>query len=114
MARISIICDRWLGFGTHYVVRIDGREVGRLGRKTKEVGADVSNGKHSVVVAFGGQSTAPAEVDLGDDETASFTLVFGSVAAGIGLAAMKPLRQRIKEPIAPVGETSFMALVRTD
>lgn len=114
VAQIIVSCDRWLGFGARYVVRLDGQEVGRLGRRSKVVRTHVLSGSHTLVVDYNGRLTPSETVDLGQDEIAQFELQFGSLVAGAMLAAMKPWRDRVREPASASGEVSFMALERVD
>jgi len=114
MAQIVVVCERWLGLGARYVVRVDGHEVGRLGRKAKRVAADVSPGEHSVLVDYMGRTTSTQQVQLGEGDTAIFQLTFGSVAATVVSSARRPLRRKLADPIATRGEVSTMALTRLD
>jgi hypothetical protein len=78
--KIVVVCERWLGLGARYAVRVDGREVGRLGRRTKRVTAEVAAGKHSVLVDYNGQTTAAQQVNLDERDTATFQLTGNSAS----------------------------------
>lgn len=111
MPQIAVTHQGWLGLGARYVVRVDGIEVGRLGRKTKEVAVDVPTGEHTVLVDYNGQTSSPQRVDLADGETARFELTFVSAAAAVASSALKPPRNRISDPVGARGETALVALV---
>lgn len=74
MSEIVVECHRWLGLSRRYVVRVDEREVGRLGRGAKLVTTEISAGRHSVVVDCFGQATPKEYADVAPDENVRFEL----------------------------------------
>jgi hypothetical protein len=67
--------------GSKYAVRVDGKEVGRLGRRSKSVRANVERGSHSVVVQYNGNQTPAEQLDVAGTGEVRLTLVFGSASA---------------------------------
>ncbi|MGI8760007.1 MAG: hypothetical protein ACR2LF_01610 [Jatrophihabitantaceae bacterium] len=72
MSEIVVWCRSWLGVTKRYVVRVDGREIGRLGRGAKQATTATTPGRHSVVVDYNGQATPEQHVDVAPDESAHF------------------------------------------
>lgn len=114
MAQIIVTCDRWLGFGTRYIVRVDGDEAGRLGRKTKPVQVDVDPGRYTVAVDYNGRTTPVKHVLVEATDAVRFALQFGSVGAEVLRGIAKPWRERVSEPIGAPGVSNIMTLVSID
>ncbi len=113
MSECVVECRRWLGFSKRYVVRVDGLEIGRLGRRSKEVTVDIRPGRHSFVVDYNGQSTPEEHADLAPDENVRYELVFTATYRQIlGRELAKSPSERVRHPIAAPGESSLMRLVR--
>lgn len=83
MSQIVIDCPRWLGILKRYVVRVDGREVGRLGGRTHRVAAPVAVGQHSVIVDCYGRATPEEHVNVPEDEDVRFELIFNATYAEV-------------------------------
>ncbi|SHF70244.1 PEGA domain-containing protein [Jatrophihabitans endophyticus] len=78
MGVVRVSCDRWLGLGAKYVASVDGREVGRLGRRVETVSASVDVGSHRVTVEYAGNRTAPVDVNVTAGTEVRLELVFAS------------------------------------
>lgn len=111
MSAIIVTCDRWLGLGAKYVVKVDGREVGRLGRRTKGIRTSVDAGSHEVSVEFNGNSTPRQTFDIAESEEVRLAVTFGSTRGLLATTRSLPWKERLTRPI---GETpaGFMTLDR--
>lgn len=72
---VTVFSRRWLGLANLYHVRIDGQEIGRIGRR-KSVTAQQAPGRHEITVLFGDRVSRPLEVDLGEADDAQIELTF--------------------------------------
>lgn len=110
MASIVVVCDRWLGLAARYIVRIDGREVGRLGRRSKRVVVAVDAGRHSVLVDYNGRTTPTKDVEVGHTGEVCFELIFPYSYAAVFMRGLN--RPPFGQPAFPRGVTDIMALVQ--
>ncbi|MDP9093137.1 MAG: hypothetical protein M3N95_09415 [Actinomycetota bacterium] len=113
MSAIVVSCDRWLGLGSKYSVRVDGREVGRLGRRAKSVRANVDAGPHSVLVEYNGNKTPAQHLDLAQTDEVRFTLDFGAASALVARNILMPWNRHISQPIGAI-PPGFMTLSRSN
>ncbi len=109
MATIQVSCHRWLGLSARYAVRIDGREVGRLGRRSKQITAEVEAGGHSILVDCNGQRTPALTVEVDEGEEVRVELAFSWLDI-----YRKGRSRRLSYPVGAAGEVDYMALVRSD
>lgn len=108
MATISVSCNKWLGLSKRYVVRIDNREAGRLGWRSKRVVIKAEAGTHAVLVDYNGRTTPVAKVAVSEAEEVDFELTFTWPDV-----VRTARRQRLSDPIGAPGEVDYMTLVRT-